>query len=289
MKVVIVGAEGLVGGEFARQLSAEHQVLPLSHRDLDITDADAISKIIFVERPSLIINCAVLGVDACEIDSSLAWSVNVVGAENLAKSAADIDAEFLQLSTNYVFDGNVANDYFYTMKDMPNPINVYGNTKLAGELAVKAVSKKCYIVRTSWVFGKGKENFFSSVHRSLTEGKKIRAITDVWASATYVSDLVSRVIEIISYRQYSTYHIVNSGLCTYYGFAIETAYILGLSDSNIRQLIEPVKLSDLQLNAKRPQNTPMRCLASEKIGLAPLRDWREDLEEYIQDVEHHSP
>ncbi len=283
MKIAIIGASGLVGREFARQLSAEHQVLPLSLQDLDITDAEAVKKLIFDERPHLIINCAVLGVESCEIDSSLARVVNVSGAENLAKSAAAIDAEFLQLSTNYVFDGNSASDYFYTMEDMPNPINVYGKTKLAGEIATNNASPRTYIVRTSWVFGKGKDNFFSSVHRSLTAGKKIRAITDVWASATYVNDLVARVIEIISYQQYSTYHIVNSGLCTYYGFAVEAGYILKMSDSELKELIEPVKLSELQLNTKRPQNTPMRCLSSEKIGLALLRDWREALEEYIQD------
>src|SRR5216110_2686049 len=162
MKIVIVGAAGLVGKEFARQFSNGHQVLALTHSDLDITDTPHVRTTILNESPALVINCAVLGVDACELDPSLAWAVNVVGAENLAKAAAAVDAEFLQISSNFVFDGKRALNSFYTVKDFPSPINVYGQTKLAGERAVTAALRRSFIVRTSWVFGAGKENFFST-------------------------------------------------------------------------------------------------------------------------------
>ena len=281
MKILIAGAGGLVGKEFARQFSSGHQVLPLTHSDLDITDSHAIRRVVFDERPELIINCAVLGVDACELDPLLAWSVNVVGAENLAKTSAAIDAEFLQISSNFVFGGTRKDDSFYTVKDVPTPINVYGQTKLAGERAVVAASRRSFIVRTSWVFGAGKGNFFSTAPRSLYAAKKIRAITDAWASATYVRDLVSRVREILTFRYYSTYHVVNDGLCSYYDFVLEAARILKIPDSDLTQLIEPVKLCDLRLQAKRPRYSPMRCTVSEELGLAPLRDWRAALAEYI--------
>ena len=283
MKVAIVGAGGLVGKEFTRQFSKDHQVLPLTHNDLDITDAQAVRRVIFAEHPDLIINCAVLGVDACELEPSLAWSVNVSGAEYLAKAADAIDAEFVQVSSNYVFDGQRQRGSCYTIEDIPNPISVYGQTKLAGERAVSAVSHRCFIFRTSWVFGVGKENFFSSAHRSLKSKKTIRAITDVWANSTYVRDLVMRVVEILSTRHYSTYQVVNSGLCSYYDFAVEAAHILDMSDSEFTQLIEPVKSCEVQRNAKRPPHTPMHCTVSEEIGLAPLRDWRAALAEYIRD------
>jgi dTDP-4-dehydrorhamnose reductase len=283
MKVAIVGAGGLVGKEFTRQFSKDHQVLPLTHNDLDITDAHAVRRVIFAEHPALILNCAVLGVDACELKSSLAWSVNVSGAEYLAKTADAIDAEFVQISSNYVFDGQRRSGSCYTIEDIPNPISVYGQTKLASERAVSAVSHRCFIIRTSWVFGVGKENFFSTAHRSLKSKKKIRAITDVWANCTYVRDLVIRVVEILSHRHYSTYHVVNSGLCSYYDFAVEAAYILDISDSELAQLIEPAESCEVQRNAKRPPYTPMRCTVSEEIGLAPLRDWSMALAEYIRD------
>lgn len=272
MKIAIAGAGGLVGKEFTRQLSDEHHVLPLTRSDLDITDAQAVRRVILDERPALVINCAVLGVEACEPEPLLAWSVNVRGAENLAKTAAAIDAEFLQISTNYVFDGKRESDSFYTLEDVPIPLNVYGRTKLAGERAVIAAARRCFIVRTSWVFGIGKENFFSTAPRFLHSSKKICAITDVWASATYVRDLVSRVIEIVSLRHYSTYHVVNNGLCSYYDFALEAAHILKISDSELRRLIEPVRICEFHHHAKRPRYTPLHCIVSEEIGLAGLRE-----------------
>ena len=281
MKILIVGAGGLVGKEFARQFSHGHQVLALTHSDLDITDTPDVRRIVLTESPALVINCAVLGVDACELDPSLACAVNVIGAENLAKAAADVDAEFLQISSNFVFGGTRKDDSFYTVKDVPTPINVYGQTKLAGERAVVAASLGSFIVRTSWVFGEGKGNFFSTAPRSLYAAKKIRAITDAWASATYVRDLVSRVHEILTFRYYSTYHVVNDGLCSYYDFALEAGRILKIPDSDLMHLIEPVKLCDLRLQAKRPRYSPMRCTVSEELGLAPLRDWRAALAEHI--------
>lgn len=283
MKVAIVGAGGLVGKEFTRRLSDAYRVLPLTRGDLDITDAQAVGRVILDERPALIINCAVIGVDACEREPSLAWSVNAGGAENLAKMGAAIDAEFLQVSTNYVFDGGRERDSFYTLEDAPNPINVYGRTKLAGERAVCAAARRCFIVRTSWVFGVGKENFFSTAPRALQAAKKIQAITDVWASATYVRDLVSRAIEILSRRHYSTYHVVNDGLCSYYDFALEATRILKIPDAELRSLIEPVKLCELRQHARRPRYTPLRCTVSEKLGLVSLRDWRLSLAEYIHE------
>jgi len=284
MKILIVGAGGLVGKEFARQFSNGHRVLALTHRDLDITDTPGVRSVVLNERPALVINCAVLGVDACELDPSLAWAVNVLGAENLARATAGVDAEFVQISSNFVFGGTQKDDSFYTVEDVPAPINVYGQSKLAGERAAVAASGRSFIVRTSWVFGAGKDNFFSTAPRSLYGAKKIRAVTDAWASATYVCDLVSRVHEILDRRYYSTYHVVNDGLCSYYDFALEAARILRIPDSDLTQLIEPVKLCDLRLQAKRPRSTPMRCTVSEKLGLPPLRKWRAALAEYVGDV-----
>lgn len=283
MKVAIIGARGLVGKEFTRQLCHRHQVLPLTRGDLEITDARAVKRLLQDERPSLIINCAVLGVDACELEPSLAWAVNVTGAETLARTAAAIDADFVQISTNYVFGGKQKGDEFYIPEDVAAPRNVYGRTKLAGEQAVRAVAHKCYIVRSSWIFGNGKDNYFGTAPRLLNAGTRIRAITDVWANATYVRDLVLRVIEILSCGHYSIYHVVNEGLCSYYDFALEAARILGISNDGLSSLIEPVPLSEFRHRAERPRYTPMRCLTSEKLGLPGLRDWRIALAEYIHE------
>jgi dTDP-4-dehydrorhamnose reductase len=282
MKVAITGAGGLVGSEFARQLSPRHDVLSFTHSDLDITDSEAVHRVILHERPELIINCAVLGVDACELNPSLAWSVNVAGAESLAQAANAVDAEFVHLSSNYVFDGDPSKDSPYTIEDEPTPINTYGQTKLAGERAVGAAAERSFIIRTSWVFGAGKKNFFSTALSSLRTAQKIRAITDVWASSTYVRDLVSRVMDIVSHHHYATYHVVNSGVCSYYEYALEAAGLLRISEPDLTTLIQPVDLGDLRLHAKRPLYSPMACTVSEAIGLPPLRDWRSALAEHVR-------
>lgn len=281
MKIVITGAGGLVGTHLTHRLAPRHQVLPLKRRDLDITDRESLRGRMLRERPELIINCAVIGVDDCERDPALAEKVNVTGPRSLAEAAAEMGAELLHFSTNYVFDGESRGDDSYTIDDIPFPINVYGETKLAGERAVRAALEQSYVVRTSWVYGVGKESFLGSAHRHLLAGKPVRAIADVWASTTYVADLVARTEEILARRHYATYHVVNSGVCSYLDFAREAASRAGVASGEAQRLIEVARESDAQRLARRPRRTPLRCVVSEALGLTPLRDWRTALSEYI--------
>jgi dTDP-4-dehydrorhamnose reductase len=282
MKIMIAGSGGLVGRELTKQLSHKHQVSAFKHDFLDITNRELVTRIIRRVRPALIINCAVLGLDACELDQARAHNVNAIGTENLARAASEIDAEFLHFSTNYVFDGKREDESSYTIRDVPTPVNIYGQTKLAGERKATSTCHRTFVIRTSWVFGVGKMNFFSTVPHSLKSARGFRAITDVWANSTYVCDLVARVDEIIEHGCYSTYHVVNSGICSYYDFAMEAARILNLPGTAKRNLIEPVSASEIQHSAQRPKYSPMRCLVSEEIGLPLMRDWRSSLTDYIR-------
>jgi dTDP-4-dehydrorhamnose reductase len=285
MKIAITGAGGFVGKELTRFFSARHHVLALTRHSLDITDGRAVRRVITNIRPDLIINCAVSGVDECEANPSMAHAVNVLGPQYLAEAAAEIDAEILHFSTNYVFDGKREAGSFYTNRDAAAPINKYGETKLAGELAAKMAAPKSYIIRTSWVFGPGeKDNFFSLAARTLTQRKRMRAVTDVRASVTYVADLITRMNEILAFQRYDTYHVVNDGACSYYEFALEVARELMMSSAEIDSLIEAVTESELRRNTSRPRHTPMRCLASEELGLPALRCWRTALSQYLKDL-----
>ncbi len=281
MKIIITGAGGLVGHHLANALDSGHQVLALKHADLDITDRDDVQRFVNAERPSLIINCAVLGVDECEKDSALAEAINVRGPRNLAESCAEINAELLHFSSNYVFDGERTDGREYTVEDIAGPINVYGQTKLDGERIVTAVSPRSYIIRTSWVFGSGKAAFLSSAYDNLTRRQRIRAITNTWACITYVDDLMKRTKEILALRNYGIYHVVNEGVCSYYDFAVECARLAGLSTAQKEQSIEGITESEMRRLAPRPRWTPMSCLLSATLGMEPMRDWRSALADYV--------
>ena len=262
-RVVVTGATGLVGGAMVRHFGA----VALTHADLDITDAAAVRRVLGKLRPELIINCAVLGVDACEDDPAAAQAVNVAGPAALAEVAERRRAAIVHFSSNYIFDGRERR--LYTVNDDPNPVNEYGRTKLIGECAVLVRCRRAFIIRSSWIFGEGKESFISSVHRKLRAGKRVQAVSDVFASTTSVTDLVAVVAQIIERKQYGLHQVVNDGVCSNESFAREAARITGAREA----LIEPVSTRDVH-HAPRPRYTPLRAST-------PLRDWREALREYI--------
>jgi dTDP-4-dehydrorhamnose reductase len=279
MKVIITGAGGLVGGCLARRFGRGHEVVALRRAELDVTDEAAVRRFIDEARPQLVVNCAVLGVDECERDPAAARAVNAEAPRSLAAAASDAGAEFLHFGTNYVFDGEGREPY--GERDEPRPLNVYGRTKLEGERAALEANPRGYVVRTSWVFGAGKESFLSTAHRELAAGRGVRAIRDTWASVTYVEDLASRVEELIGARRHGLYHVVNEGVCTYEEFAREAARLAGLTDEESARLVQTVTEAEVRRPARRPRYTPLRCEAAAELGLPPLRHWREALAAYV--------
>ena len=283
MKVLITGAAGLVGSHLARRLAGEHDVVALNHTDLDITDRGAIDRSMAEIQPGLIVNCAVLQVDDSEQDPARAKAVNVDGPRLLAEAASRAGADIIHFSTQYAFEGEPIGRAPYTIEDEPHPVNVYGQTKVAGEAAVRDACARSYIVRTSWVFGSGKTTFLCNVHNDLRAGKKVRAIDDIWSSTTYVEDLTDRVQLIAAKHCYGTYHVVNAGVCSYYDFALEAGQLLGLAPAQLDALIEITHERDMKRIAARPRYTPLRCKLSEQLGFAPMRDWRDALAAYVRE------
>jgi dTDP-4-dehydrorhamnose reductase len=281
VKVLITGAAGLVGSHMAQRLRRAHEVLALNHGELDITNRHALERCVTDTKPALIVNCAVLQVDESEQNPVKAKAVNVDGPGFLAEAASQIGAEIVHFSTQYAFEGEPIGRPPYTITDAPGPVNVYGKTKLIGEEAVHGACENSYIIRTSWVYGSGKNSFLCTVHDDLKNGKRVRAIDDIWSSTTYVEDLIDQVMTIRRNGFYGTYHVVNAGTCTYYEFALEAVKLLGLPRAQIEALIEVTHERDMQRVAKRPRFTPLRCLLSEELGLPPMRDWRTALAAYV--------
>ena len=282
MKVLITGAAGLVGSHLARRLADEHELAALKRGDLDITDRNAVRRCVTDAMPALIVNCAVIQVDEAEQDPAKAQAVNVNGAGFSAEAAENVGAEIVHFGTQYAFDGEPVWRAPYTIQDDPQPVNNYGRTKVAGEEAVRAACARSYIIRTSWVYGSGKNSFLCAAHNDLRAGKKVRAIDDIWSSTTYVNDLIERVMAIRARGRYGTYHVVNQGVCSYYEFALEAGRLLELSKTQLDSLIEITHERDMKRIAVRPRYTPLRCLFSEELGLAPMRDWRVALAAYVR-------
>jgi dTDP-4-dehydrorhamnose reductase len=271
-----------VGSHLTRRLRREHEVLSPTHDDLDITDPSAVERCVANTKPDLIINCAVLQVDDSELDPQKAAAVNIEGPRFLAEAANRAGAEIVHFSTQYAFAGEPLNRAPYTIRDKPSPINVYGKTKLNGEEAVREACGRSYIIRTAWVYGAGKNSFLCTVHRDLKVGKRVRAIDDIWSSTTYIEDLIDRVMMIRRTGLHGTYHIVNTGICSYYEFALESGRLAGLDHGELDSLVEIIHERDMKRVAKRPRWTPLRCLLSEELGLAPLRNWRAALAAYAE-------
>lgn len=288
MRTLITGAGGLVGKALASLYRDQGDVFALNRAELDVTSPSAVDDAIAAVQPDIIFNCAVIGVDDCEKDPQLSRLINVDAPRALSVAAGRRGAKFVHFSTNYVFSGDRTDGVFYDVGDPAEPVNVYGRHKLEGERAVLEQGGEALIVRTSWVFGEGKDSFLATAPSRLRAGDRIRAIDDVFASATLVSDLVVRVSELVNLRAAGIHHVNNEGVLSYADFAESAAEMLGIDESRRRALIVKTSERDARRLAARPRWTPMRCSRTQELGLAPLRPWQEALRAYIASTDAHS-
>jgi dTDP-4-dehydrorhamnose reductase len=282
LKILITGAGGLVGRaltEHCQKLGDE--VFDYDHKSLDIADAGAVQAAILAQRPDAVINCAAwTNVDGCEGDPVKTWRVNSVGPVNLAHASRDVDAVFVTISTDYVFDGSKS-EGFYTQRDNPNPINVYGQFKLDGERRVQAEHARSIIVRAGYIFGLGGKNFLSTIVPDIRAGEKRKAIGDVFGTPTYGRDLAARLRELAVKDLPGVYHVVNSGDgASFETFAREALAVAQLSFDSI----EVVSMDSFPRPAPRPRNTRLKCLVSPAVGLVPLRPWQEAVADFVAEL-----
>jgi dTDP-4-dehydrorhamnose reductase len=276
---LITGGQGLLARFLKLRLeSTGWLVAAPSHAELDVTREDDAIKAVERIEPNVIINCATTSdVDRCEREPDWAYRVNELGPRLLARAARSAAIDIIHTSTDYVFDG--AKTGYYTQEDEPNPLSVYGKSKLAGERAVVEEAERFYIIRTSWLFGEGGKNFGSRVIEYARKGVKLKGVADQTSIPTYAPDLAARIEEIIHKGAHGLYQVTNTGVTTWHEFARLALDIAGMTDVEI----EPISRTDLNQDAPRPMNSAMRCIVSERIGLEPLRHWREALPEFVRD------
>jgi dTDP-4-dehydrorhamnose reductase len=278
LKILITGAKGLVGRALVEHCSARgDEVLSYDHKSLDIADLNAVESVIVEQRPEAVINCAAwTDVDGCESDPERARQVNALGPENLARACRKRDAVLITISTDYVFDGR--KEGFYTQRDQPRPISVYGKFKLEGERKAQDKHARTIVVRTGYIFGPGGKNFLSNVVSRVGRGEKIKAIRDYWGTPTYGRDLAARLRELAVLDLPGVFHVVSSGAgASFETFTLEALRLAGYG----REMLEIVDGDSLGRPAPRPRNSKLNCLLSDAIGLAPLPAWQEGLAHFI--------
>jgi dTDP-4-dehydrorhamnose reductase len=279
MKILITGANGMVARATTKYCrSINDTVTALTRQELDISNAEQVLESFSRTQPDAVINCAAYtDVDGAETNRELCYAVNATGVENLALAAKKFNSRFLTISTDYVFDG--ANAGFYTQRDTPNPLGIYGKSKLDGEIRTRNAYARSIIVRSGWIYGAGGTNFLSVMHELLGEGKKIKAIYDAFGTPTFANDLAKRLRELAELDMPCVFHVTNSGEGTSYeGFAQKVCEIKDFD----KNLLDRVSNDTLKRPASRPKSSKMACLFSQKFGLSPLPDWEKALEEFLQ-------
>ncbi|MGG1554669.1 dTDP-4-dehydrorhamnose reductase [Paenibacillus ferrarius] len=279
MKIVITGADGQLGYDLKRVLGSVHKVIALNRKQLDVTDEDAVKRTLMQLQPDAVVHAAAYtNVDRAEAETEAAYQVNALGALHVASACHLLNAKLVHVSTDYVFDGTKQDAY--TEQDMPNPINIYGQSKLLGEKFVQLTCSQAFIVRTSWLYGAKGTNFVTKVLEKARTTGELTIVDDQFGSPTYCLDLALMIRELLETEHYGLYHASNSGVCSRFEFARRILQEAGLLQS---VLLHPVPTEQLPaVPAKRPMYSAFRHRAIERHGLSPMRDWEAALAFFIR-------
>lgn len=281
MKVFVTGVRGQLGYDVVNELEKRgHTAIGVDIEDLDITDTAAVDKMITEAAPEAVIHCAAwTAVDAAEDNEEKCRQVNVNGTENIAKVCKKLNCKMMYISTDYIFDGKGTRPW---EPDDPvtTPLNVYGQTKYEGELAVRNNVEKFFIVRIAWVFGKGK-NFIKTMLNLGKTHDHLTVVNDQYGTPTYTYDLARLLVDMIETDKYGNYHATNEGgYITWYDFACEIFRQAGMDVD-----VEPVSSAQYAAKAKRPENSRMNKQKLVDNGFEPLPDWKDALGRYLGTVE----
>lgn len=277
MKVLVTGANGQLGYDVVRELQKQNiECYGATRKDFDLVDFEATEKFIVDYRPDIVMHCAAYtAVDKAEDEQGLCYLVNASATENIAAICKKINAKMLYISTDYVFDGT--KDGFYEVDDTPNPINVYGKTKLLGEQAVQRILDKYFIVRISWVFGEHGNNFVKTMLKLGKERKEINVVADQYGSPTYTADLAPLLIEMIKTDKYGIYHATNEGVCSWAEFAEE---IFKIAKLDVK--VNHITTAEYATRAKRPMNSRLSKNSLQINGVKLLNNWQNALKNFLK-------
>ena len=281
MKVLVTGTKGQLGYDVVNELEKRgHTAVAVDIEEMDITDAVSVERVITEAEVEAVIHCAAYtAVDAAEDNVEICRRVNAEGTENIAKVCKKLDLKMIYISTDYVFDGE--GERPWEPDDERHPLNVYGQTKYEGELAVEKYLEKYFIVRIAWVFGVNGKNFIKTMLNLGKTHDHLTVVNDQTGSPTYTYDLARLLVDMIQTDKYGRYHATNEGICTWYEFACEIFKQAGMNVS-----VAPVSSDEYPAKAKRPSNSRMDKSKLTANGFTPLPTWQDALNRYLKEIEY---
>ena len=281
MKVLVTGAKGQLGTDLMNELAKRGiEGIGVDVQEMDITDAEACRCVIKNSGADAVIHCAAYtAVDAAEDNVDLCRRINGEGTRNVAQACKEADTKLMYISTDYVFDGQGTRPW--EPDDERHPLNVYGQTKYEGELAVEELSDKYFIVRIAWVFGVAGKNFIKTMLRLGKERGAVSVVDDQIGSPTYTYDLARLLVDMIQTDKYGRYHATNEGLCSWYEFAKEIFRQAGMDVP-----VTPVSSDQFPAKAARPSNSRLSKEKLSENGFERLPAWQDALGRFLKEIEY---
>jgi dTDP-4-dehydrorhamnose reductase len=286
VNVVVIGGNGQLGIDIASTFANRGDaVVSLTHADIELSSLESVRRSLDMLPADVVVNTAAMHhVEHCEKQPEEAFAVNAIGARNLALVTHELRMVLVHISTDYVFDG--AKGEPYTEDDTPLPLNIYGNSKLAGEHFVRAVNPRHFVLRTSALYGKhpcrakGGQNFVELMLRLARERGSVRVVDDEFVSPTSTTDLARQVVALSGCDQFGLYHATGEGSCSWYQYAKE---IFALAKVNVQ--VEVARSSEFPLKVARPHYSVLENRALKDIGLNRFRPWQGALASYLCSTE----
>ena len=284
MKVFVTGAKGQLGHDVMNELARRGiEGIGADVDEMDITDPEACRRVIAEARPGAVIHCAAYtAVDEAERHPKLCMKVNAEGTGNIAKVCRELDIKMMYISTDYVFDGQGTRPW--EPDDARDPLNVYGQAKYEGELAIEELLEKYFIVRIAWVFGVNGRNFIKTMLRLGKERGAVSVVDDQIGSPTYTFDLARLLVDMIQTEQYGRYHATNEGLCSWYEFAAEIFKQAGMEHVSVTPVSTEAYTAMDPGQARRPMNSRISKDKLEEKGFKRLPPWQDALRRYLEEI-----
>lgn len=288
MKALVTGVKGQLGYDVVNELTKRgYEAVGVDIEEMDITDEASVNKVIKECNPDVVVHCAAwTAVDAAEDEENIpkVMAVNAKGTENIAKVCKEIDAKMIYISTDYVFNGQ--GETPWKPDDEREPLNVYGQSKYEGELAVTSLLEKYYIVRIAWVFGVNGKNFIRTMINLGQTHDKLTVVSDQIGTPTYTYDLARLLVDMAETDKYGIYHATNEGgYISWYDFTVEIMKQAGQYDEKYAKVqVSPVSSDAYPAKAKRPSNSRMNKDKLKENGFTPLPTWQDALGRYLKDA-----